>query len=236
MNITKTKRFANNFLIASKNFGIGILCLTVIGGTIFLIYKNNFFGIKNVECSTQYGSCTFQLNETFSQLVGKNLLTLGRGDVGILIKDKEGIKHFSTKKKLPGTLVIYLELRKPRVAISAGDKLILTDLVGEKISETDESTLPSLKIEENLEDIEKGQLQWAIQTLVNLDAVGINGQSELKKGQLIFNFPGTQIIIPKNKDPKLVAGSLHFMMGRFTMEGKQPAKIDLRFQNPIVIF
>lgn len=230
MKVPRLKRLILNFI---KIFWVIFPISLFLVGIFILSYKSDFLVIKKIDCETSYGDCSDELLKKFSPLLGRNILTIERSEVQNLVEDDKQINTVMTKKRLPNNFLIQVEMKKPRVAIRSGDRFKLVDLEGEVLSEDDKTSLPILTLNE---EVLGDNFKMAIKLLANLYAIGMRSNGELRSAQLVLQTNGTQVLVSRLSNPKLVAGSLHFMMQRFTMEGKQPRVIDMRFKNPIVTF
>lgn len=231
MKLTRIKRPLTNIF---RNWFPVFLGIFVVLGLLFL---SSFLVVKKVSCRTQYGPCQRALADRFTSLLGHNLLLVGRGSAWELVKDRGEIRDLEVKRNLPDTVTLDISVRKARVAVPVGERLYLIDLEGGIVGEETKSSLPTLVVE-NFSEIPGEDLTWAVKTLVNLQNVGFEPWGELREGDLVLrlNSRGPEVLVPRDKDPTALAGSLQFMTTRFTMEGKQPVSIDLRFKNPVITF
>lgn len=209
------------------------LAFFLIVGLSLLFYSHSLFEIKSLRCFTQYGPCQ-NYEEKFSKFLGKNIFLLKDEDLKSVLRSEKQIKSFSIKKRIPGTLVINLVVRKARVLGNSGDKSFLLDTEGEVIGEAQNSSLlPKLSMRS---DALHSDIVWAVKVLSLLNQIGFFSNGVLSANDLDVKIGELEVKMPKNKDPVILAGSLQFMLKRFTMEGRIPVKIDLRFKNPIVKF
>lgn len=213
--------------------------------TVAVAYTATFLTIGKVECKTEYGPCSKTLAGAFAPIIGKSLLLTGRDEVSKLSEGQAEIQSLNIRKKLPDTLVVDVAVRKARAAIVANGKLLLVDLEGKVIAETDKSTLPKVNLNKDLSEVSIEETQWIVGTLSSLYALGISSKGELRGRELVLqvsmvgdedNLRIVEVVVGKVKDPALTAGSLQFMLNQFKMNGKLPVAIDLRFKNPVVVF
>ncbi len=199
---------------------------------IFFYFSPDFFVIRKIVCTTQFGECVDSLRSILSPLLGKQTLFVNRRDVENLLLDRPEVREVSIKKKLR-ELVVKLNVSKPVAAIQSGGNYLLVDETGKVVARTEKTFLPPILVQAETKDTD---IKWAILTVAFIKELGFNPQSELNNGELLVTVNATQVLIPKNKSPRLAAGSLQSIITGFTMKGKQPVKIDLRFKNPIVSF
>ncbi|MBI4058702.1 hypothetical protein HY404_00525 [Candidatus Microgenomates bacterium] len=178
------------------------------------------------------------MQQHFNKFIGQRLLLVMPDNKGIR-SDLANIKDIKVKRKIPDTLIVMVEMSKPKVAIQnegqQAGKFLLVDISGNIVGQANQTSLPKIMVEKN------DQLNsWLIQ-LVDLlsrsfgtDKISI---FRLNGNGLSFQLDGAEIILPTtDKDSQLLVGSLQLVMKRFTMDSKQPVKIDLRFKNPVVTF
>lgn len=222
------------------------LSVLVLGGVFFQL--KDPFAINFILCRTQYGPCSDSQEKAFSGFLGENLIFISSGEVKDTALSLTGVRGGQIRKILPDILLIKLTQVKPQVALEVGKgfgsdvgHFLLLSLDGEVVGQTTSTSLPKLSISDlsQINDISKIQKETLQKTLLILVLIGQAGQNPhgfLVQEELSVRVDGIDVVFPTDKDPQVLVGSLQFIMSRFTIEGKKPVKIDLRFKNPVVTF
>lgn len=202
--------------------------------------------VKKITCKTQYSPCIASLDELFAPLIGARLLTLSTRAIKDTALSLPSVREVKVFRHLSGKLEVVLTITKPYGALvlrlpdgKLSQQLFLVDHEGRRVGTTDATTLPTLVIPSSLMSISDYNpnlsLYLGIADLMSR-ARGIQDM-ELTADALTFRVEGVDVWFPREShDPRLLVGSLQFILARSTIEGKQPVKIDMRFKNPIIIF
>lgn len=227
---------------------IFLLALLVLVFWWVFFHLKDPFSINFILCRTQYGPCSDSQEKAFSDFLGENLIFVNSGEVKDTALSLTGMRDVQIRKILPGILMIKLTQVKPQVALEVGKgfgsdvgHFLLLSLDGEVVGQTISTSLPKLSIPDlsQINDLSKTQKETLQKTLLILVLIGQTGQNPygfLAQEELSVRVDGLDVIFPTDKDPQVLVGSLQFIMSRFTIEGKKPVKIDLRFKNPVVTF
>lgn len=215
-------------------FLIPIILLPIVFYFSFVLAAKFSFGsVREIICRTQYGSCPNDLEMLLSDIRGKNIFLLTKNDFSKVQESQ--VKDFQFSTRLPSTLLVDLTLRKARVAVRGGEgDFLLLDLDGELVGKVGETVLPVLALSEQTD---RNNLRKAIKIL----SLVKNSGSEIESSRLVdntlfLNSRGFEIILPIDKSAEILVGSLQFILGKFTIDGRRIVKIDFRFNNPVVTF
>lgn len=212
-----------------------VLIFLIVGGisTILASLK-----VTQIACNTQYGPCSSAQTGAFSYLLGKRLLSISRAEV--IAVEVPGIRNLEFSKHFSGKLSIMLEIAKPVVALTTGERnFFLADREGNVVGEMPDTSLPKLIISPNLMTISSKNPNLANATRVVdlLFRAKHIERFEITDNTLGFRISGSEVLFPLNgKNPQILVGSLQFILSRSTIDGKEAKTIDLRFKNPVVIF
>ena len=73
--------------------------------------------------------------------------------------------------------------------------------------------------------------------LLEKDAIKFTSINTYNDGSFLVKLEkGEEVLISSKKSIKLQVSSLQLILSRLTIEGKQIAKLDLRFDNPVIVF
>ncbi len=213
---------------------------------VLLVPFSGSIKVKKITCKTQYGPCTASLEEQLSRLMGARLLTVSTHAIEDIALSLPSVREVHVYKYFYGKLEVVLNITKPYGAIQLrlpngelSQQLFLVDQGGRRVGTTDVTSLPTLVIPSSLMSISDYNPNLSpylgVADLMNR-ARGIK-TVELTADALIFRVENVVVWFPQETiDPRLLVGSLQFILARSTIEGKQPVKIDMRFKNPVVVF
>lgn len=219
----------------SKQF----LPLALLIPLVLLVLFASSVRVEKVSCFTQYGPCPDSYSERLTKFVNQPLHLVNNGEVKKSLSGVGVVGSIRVLKHLDGKIEVNVEVEKPRVAVSinSGQKLFLVNLNGEIVSQVPESSLPKLIVRAGKISPEDSGFVSAVR-LVELAsrAMAVSG-AEMSDEGLHFTTDGTKVLMPlSGRDAQVLAGSLQLILGRSTIEGKRPVKIDLRFKNAVVEF
>ena len=197
--------------------------------------------INKIECFSQYGDCGGVLDSKLS-VVGSYKDT--KENIEQILKHNIKVKSYVMQYKIPGTLKIEIDLKKPKFAIKNKDsKYYLIDedkLILEISSESNLPCLVSNDFNQNIGDkvgdveifaleiIEKVAWLYSVKT-------GVIENNELK----IILKEGVVVHFPLEGDIDTLVGSLRLIFSRLNDEGEgirmeDIKEIDLRFNNAVL--
>ncbi len=211
---------------------------------LFLIWRLEPLLAKNIVVTTDYD---LKSNPGLVKIIegtrGKNILTLNTAQLAEDIKKQDiKIKEVTIQKKIPGQLLLKIIKRQEIAAISQGSEFLLMDKEGLVIGQKKEiGNLPLVNLNFGLQNLQVGSsidnnnkiiffiLDWlnGKEKVVSVSKIDQELEIKLAEGTLIF-FPW------EDSEEKLA--SLQLLLTRFRIEGRQPVKIDLRFDKPVVTF
>ena len=230
---SKTKNL-NIFKILSL-----VLIIFFMGSAPYVVLK--LIKINKIECISQYGDCNGVLDNNLS-VVGSYKDT--KENIEQILKHNIKVKSYVMQYKIPSTLEIEIDLKKPKFAIKNKDSryyLIDEDKLILEIS--NESNLPVLvssdfnkNIGDEVDDIhlfalkiiEKNAWLYSVKT-------GVLENNELK----ITLKEGVIVHFPLEGDIDELIGSLRLIFSRLNDEGEgirmeDIREIDLRFNNAVL--
>ncbi len=218
--------------------------LILIFFTWFLWSKSNLvFYARNLECYTQYGSCPPRIIGSVKWLLNTPLLkSLPQKEVENDLRQFPEIKTIHLYRRLPRTLVLSLEIRKPAV-------LIGPRVLGAHVAADDEGVIlyqsenPGLPLLLFSDLVKPGSVLNADQ----INAIKILDQmSGLPDNRLIGKIDNhiLSVFFPQNVTVLLDLSqmtsnwytTLQVILTRSKIQSKMPKVIDLRFNSPIVTF
>jgi hypothetical protein len=215
--------------------------------SIFLLftwsYSDKYFLAKKLECYTQYGNCSPVILGNLSWLTGTHLLRpLPVSQVRKNLKTFVDIKNINLYRKLPNTLVLSLEMRKPIGMV--GQQVLGTHVIADDegfiIGLTDKYNYPLLLNSDSA--TLGGKLS---QNQVN-SLVFLGQMNSLSEGQLVGKIDGAQLTAYFPEDFTVLLDLSHITSNWYTtlqviltrskILSKIPKVIDLRYSSPIVTF
>jgi len=208
--------------------------------------SRGWINTKKIECYTQFGLCSEEITNKLSWLKRTPLLfPLPQKKVADQLLTYPNIKSMRLYRRLPFTLVVSVNLRKPLGVITdqvLGLKIVV-DQDGVVIDRLEKSQLPQLLVDYDPNKYKSGdQLtppeNKALQILAVISS--LSGKQAL--GQLHGTIleavlsDTTRILLDlKYLDPKWDS-TLHLILSRSKIQAKVPKTIDLRFSSPIIGF
>lgn len=209
-----------------------------------LIYKiatSESFAIANIACKTQYGPCEKVYEDSLRDFLGANLFLLPADQVKLEFANEKKIKEVFVEKIFPAKLSVYLKLRKPVLALAKPGSppgFFLVDEEGLVLEYKESSFLPKVFLPGTVRYLVVGERVEGISGLTELLYLSFK-ISEFEKAEVgdeevkVF-LPQSLVFFPKEKDPRVLAGSLQLILARSRIDGKMPAEIDLRYTNPVL--
>ncbi len=176
---------------------------------------------------------------------GKNLLLLNSEEmVKELLQSNKKVSEIQIQKKYPQTLQIQVLLKKPVIVIDTNTSPLYVSADGVVLSRVD-------KLEkDDLIHITDLQFQYSVGEKIPSEVVNIVVLSQELRDRLIQIKEitidrkmqtstielenGTEVILLLFNTHDTIAASLQTILDRFRIEGKTIAKIDFRFEKPIV--
>jgi cell division septal protein FtsQ len=220
--------------------------LLVLGVVILFLlwyFSDKWLTAKNLECYTQYGNCPQVIVDSLHGFYGTHLLQpLPKAKVVAKLKTFIEIKTINLYRRLPDTLVLSLEMRKPIGTLGSQvlGTHVISDDEGVVIGQTDKANFPLLLDPEvlGLGNRLGGDQVVALKLLGQMNSLS-EGQivGKIASGQLTVYFPENFIVL---LDLSHITSNwyttLQVILTRSKIQSKLPKVIDLRFSSPIVTF
>lgn len=227
-----------NFKFKISNLKLQTIIILILSGILislmFFIVLN--LKIGKIVCNSQYGPCSTVQNTAFSPFLGERILTISNSDIKKTALSLSGVNEVSSFKHLTGWLEISMELSKPKMAVQLNNKFFLLDERGDLVGQQEETQLPKIIIDNN-QILDHNSHLVPVINLIDLLFLAFKLDSAtLAENRLLFNIDGVDVLMPANKNPQILVGSLQHILNSSTIEGKRPEMIDLRWKNPVVRF
>jgi cell division septal protein FtsQ len=210
----------------------------------FIIYKSDSLILtKKVECYTQFGTCPENIVSSLQWLLNYPLLRpLPTSRVRQQLQSFKEIKSVSLYRRLPRTLVLSIDLRKPIGTI--GSQVLgmhaVADEEGVIIGQSDRQSLPLL-LDDNAtlpdQKLPAEKLQ-ALKILNQLAAyTGGSVVGRINGPRLtVYLPPDTSVILDLAHPAPDWYATLQVILERSKILNKLPKVIDLRFRSPTITF
>jgi hypothetical protein len=206
----------------------------------------NWFQINSIDCRLNHYPCPLQLEPTLLSFLNQNLLTLNTQTiVRQLANFDSSLTEIEVRRRLPNKLMINLLRRQPVALIKIqpnGDEFYL-DKTGFVYlpSWPRQSSLPPVLWPRELPLAEgDSALSRNLAQLINTLAayyVSFSQVIRLPEGiYLVKTGLGPEAVISATTDFPAAVGSLQFILTNLKIEKPLPAKIDLRFDQPILTY
>lgn len=220
------------------------LIIFLLGGAAALL-RSDFLRIKTIVCKTQYGPCAGEEEERLESLEGESVVFLDSSRVKDIFVEDFKIREVYVQRVFPNKLVVFLERRKPLVAIKLRgvneEGVFLVSKDGTVLEFTKNSSLPRLELEDNSRvvvgqkvDEEVVSALHLVYLTYKLNATPRNVEGALEKRGLVVDLGETTVYFARDKDPQVLVGALQLILSRSRIDGKLPKVIDLRYSNPVL--
>ena len=232
--------------------------LSILLIIIFLIFMplviQKSIKIHKIECRTQFGQCPDQIISNFQFLVPnqiKSTTSLSKSKFLIkkILEQNIQVNNYLLQYKIPDTIKIEINIKKPRYAIYDGQKYFSLDKNGLILSETLETNLPTLvvnnyqnQIGSKISDTELFSLKIIekVAWLYSVKVGSLENNLPAQAGELLITLKeGVLVHFPLEGDIDTLVGSLRLIFSRLN-DGHEGIKmsdigeIDLRFQSAIL--
>ncbi len=220
-----------------QNFNIfKVLSIVLIIIFIILIPTiiQKLIKINKIECSLEFQKCPYISNGNYRDT---------KKQIEQQFKNDIQINNYLIQYKIPNTIKIDINLKKPKYAIFNGSKYFLIDKDGLIIEESSETNLPTLNKENvNLVIGEKiGEKDKFALSIINGLAYlySINSGNIINDELKVTSSEGIIIRFPLEGDKDVLLGSLRLIFSRLNDETKgirieDTKEIDLRFKNALL--
>lgn len=218
---------------------VGVILVVIL--TVVIVLLN--IRVTKVICITQYGICPDYLQNRLPNLLGAKWVD--SVSIDQLTKSFDNIpevKKITVEKKIPGIININISLRKALGVVYSfvNRAQVVVDEEGWLFEIKDMSNLPRLVVDTPLEIGNK---------LGNLELTAVNDLylgSTILGQNLNAKIVNTALEIQTDKDLLIVISldqrdsdwkvSLQAILRRSKIDGRVPHKIDLRFEDPVVVY
>lgn len=221
------------------------LSLGLFAGLAFLV-TSDFFNIRTVNCFKNKFPCSQDELTQLDFFKGQNIFFIQpASQLKIFLDSNPQIKNITVKKSLPNKIEVDLTTREPTFAVSLkGDSWFLTDEQGVIIDEVDSPlNLPKIFFSQGYEltkgiklDSDFSQKAFLLAKTLRLFFVSFDWIRAEFPDQLILQTDGTTAVISAHKNIKFQVTSLQLILSRSRIEGRNPVKIDFRFEKPVISF
>lgn len=212
-----------------------IFAILVIAG---LFAFSPIFKIKTVELSS--GDCVRDDNLAKYYLSEKNLILLNTSKLEAELKSEYSCaKALRLTKEFPSKLKIEIESQKPLLKIE-NSNLVLGD--DGTISESTNQTLPTIVLPQEV-NVVPGQKVEDARTLFAVQVAGLVLKTDFNTRNIrisdgdvaIYDAGGLIVLFTPTKPAQAQVDSLQSILGKAKIDAAKIAKIDLRFDKPVVV-
>ncbi len=224
---------------------VGILALA--GGAVYVIGRLGIFEIKKISCQVDgEKECSAELNAELDRYLNRNLLSVRPSQIeNRVISTERLVQSAKVRSILPDFLKVDIVSRRAVAAIITTDEsweAVEVDKEGIILGKTESfSELPRL--------IWPGISQWPIENPVPENIITaakitvLAGERfklagipkvEFQSSLAIKLSSGEKVWLSLAKDSVEQLAGLQVVLNQARIEGKQPAEIDLRFDNPVI--
>ncbi len=210
----------------------------IIGSAVVYQSGNRLFEIRKIEVEGTGFNVTVDQSR-----VPKNLLFFPSDKLRAqILNDNPFLEDLRFKKKIPHTLVVVVVAREPIAKLTSDSVSVTLDKSGVILPDTGNRgvlprflfSLANTKIGDRTGDLRiLTGLKFVEETAGFLSVITV---SPFEETSLLARTSKTDIFIPQDGDVKNLARSLQTLLTGFRIKGNLPAKIDLRFDKPIVTY
>lgn len=209
---------------------LGGLALVVISLALFLPR------IKKINCRTQYGQCPNYYVTRINYLVNKSFIFLPKNqEIKNVLSSYPEINSVKLSQQFPNILKMQITLHSPVGIVNN----YLIDDGGQVLSAATDSNLPKLSIDSIIlpgKKLNTDQIA-AVETLNSLIDIFANIENASLSGQILnLSIGTTAVVFDVSSLPKNYSDSLQLIFTRSKVEGTAPKKVDMRFNNPIIVY
>lgn len=201
----------------------------------------SFLLIAHLECYTQFGVCPEAYTVPSEFLLNRPIYyPLPRSDIFSRYKLFPEIRSISLHRRLPNTLVLDIEVRRPLGLLTSqilgAHTSAVVDETGLVFNGVDSSALPQLIISDSINlggSISSNQLKAIkiLNSISHLSPSRLTGQ--LTDSTLTITMsPLTTVLLDVNRLPDDWPAPLQSIFTRSKIDGKFSRKIDMRFSHP----
>lgn len=212
----------------------------LIGLLILLCLVSPFFIKVKIECKSQLGECSKEVNGKL-QMINAKYLFSAKNQASKILKNDFLVSNYSMQLKLPNILLVNTIIKKPVYSIfdKSQNKYFLVDAFGVFLTSSDNSNLPNLI--KDMVNVKSGE-KISDNDLFALKLIqGVNQMYQVRGGTiqndtLVVDIPnGLRVILPLEGDIQILLGSLRLIYTKVTTDNPMIySQIDMRFKNPVI--
>lgn len=228
------------YFVIRLNKLLPYLFVSLIFLGISLVLASDLFKVKNISCQTQYADCPKETEDSLGEFSGNHIFLVDEAKIKRMILADFRFRQVFVRRILPASLEVLVEERKPIGGILVGEnQVFLVDTEGVVLAKVAKTNLPKLEMGERQISVGTqidGEIRSAVVLLDLLAKAGYKMEAKLSAGIISGQILGAQVLLPLDRDPQVLVGSLQLIFTQATIEGRKPISIDLRFKNPVVRF
>jgi len=210
--------------------GVAVLAILLLIG---LLYWGK---ISKIKCQTQYGNCPEYYLPRVSFLLGKSIYFVPTQDISSALSSYVEIASLSISRNLPGTLILRIKLHEPFAVVNN----YVVDDSGHIMAEASSSAVVNLIIDKNILPGQKLDFSAmeSLRTLKNLNEIIPNSKAASLSGNILRVTVGetTELFFNVTALPEHWSDSLQLIFTRGKVDSKVPSRVDMRFNNPIIVY
>lgn len=212
-----------------------------------IVLKSQLFNFQSFSCKSQFGPCSRQEEEKIEAFLGQNIIFLNTSQVKGAFRQDFMIRDVFVQKVIPNKLSVFLEKRKPIVAVTVADSgqngVFLVSREGVVLEFVENSALPQLQVKQGVHLVVGEKVSEEIVSACKilyltyrLNPEGTRIRAEVSDKELLIGLQDSIVRYPLDKDPQVLVGALQLILVRSRIDGKLPKSIDLRYSNPVLVF
>lgn len=221
-----------------------VLITTACIGVAFISLFSFFyiFTVKNISIYSDYPCVTEEeLNSTITK--GQSIFLIQKDKFYEKILYKFScIDKVDVSTKLPSTLEIFYSGKNPVAKIDSSDIYLTANGLALKIKSLDK-TLPTIFLPQGFQAVEGTKISDA-NILLALEITNLLLKSDFVPTNVrivndsitVYNQEDSVVVFSTKKQAEAQIDSLQKVLAKAKMESKKISKIDMRFDNPIIIF
>lgn len=216
--------------------------VALIATILYVFLFSPVFKIKSVEFNTQQNCLNDQKQLEKYQVLNKNILLFKSGEFSqYLESDFSCIDQIKVTKALPAKLKIEVAVQKPVAKVEGKDLAITKDGAISTTSQTE--NLPTIFLPAGIQT-SVGQKIWDKTTLFALDVVSQLQKSDftpqniriVEEGDVaVYDTTGLIALFSSLKPASIQVDSLQAILAKAKIDEAKIAKIDLRFDKPVIV-
>ena len=228
-----------------RRVGIVFLFFCFLAALFHLVFKSDYFVVKNINCWVQDKTSLADekrwCEQARRELIGQRILFLSLKSEpveGVLRSRFLPIGNVAVKRKLPQTVLVQINERKPIAKVCPpGGREFLVDEEGATFSEVTPETkdLKKVSLELGLELALGQRLGEDVIFLILLEDPQVRSIKYIgQEGIEVQAEENLAILFSREKNLEAQARSLQMIVQKYKIEGKELKQVDLRYEQPVV--